>query len=244
MLFCILCIFLLIVFIVNYIIIAIFCTLKKNRKKNQLEERVIASSKNNNEIHHTEGDGLKKRIEQAIVEFMSGWMRYRIIRLGKVPCHTYRNLILKSVYKMDIGRNVVIYGGFEIRDPWNISIGEGSIIGDNAILDGRNGIVIGKNVNFSTGVWLWTEQHDFNDIYFLSNKKGGSITIGNRAWISSRVSILPDIIIGEGAVVAAGAVVTKNCDQYAVYGGIPAKKISNRNSNLQYEFSGKHLPFY
>lgn len=238
-------IFLFIVYIVNYIIIAIFCTLKKKRNNSQLEEGVIDNPiSNNNGVNNTETNGLKKSIVQAIVKFMSGWMRYRIIRLGKFPCHAYRNFILKNVYKMNIGKNVVIYGGFEIRDPWNISIGEGSIIGDNAILDGRNGIVVGKDVNFSTGVWLWTEQHDFNDTYFLSNKKGGPIKIGNRAWISSRVSILPDITIGEGAVVAAGAVVTKNCEQFAVYGGVPAKKISNRNRNLKYKFNGNHLPFY
>lgn len=244
MLLCMCCIILFVLIVINYIILAIFCSLKKNRKKSRLREGYNSNLDNDTEVHYTESYELKKKIIQKIVEIMSGWMRYRIIRLGKVPCHMYRNFILKNVYKMNIGKNVVIYGGFEIREPWNISIGEGSIIGDNAILDGRNGIIIGKNVNFSTGVWLWTEQHDFNDIYFLSNKKGGSITIGDRAWISSRVSILPNISVGEGTVIAAGAVVTKNCDRYAVYGGVPAKKISNRNTNLKYEFYGKHLPFY
>lgn len=44
--------------------------------------------------------------------------------------------------------------------PNNIIIGRGSIIGDQAVLDARNGIELGENVNFSTGVWIWTEQHD------------------------------------------------------------------------------------
>ena len=61
---------------------------------------------------------------------------------------------------------MVIYYGAEIRAPWNIHIGEGTVIGDKAILDGRSGIKIGKNVNFSTGVWIWTNQHKVNDISF------------------------------------------------------------------------------
>ena len=145
---------------------------------------------------------------------------------------------------MKIAPSAVIYGGFEIRSPWNISIGEGTVIGDECKLDGRNGIEIGKNVQLSTGVWVWTEQHDLNDPYFRSGDKGGKVVIQDRAWVSSRVTLLPKVQIGEGAVIAAGAVVTKSCENYGVYGGVPAKRIGNRNDNLQYEFSGEHQPFY
>lgn len=145
---------------------------------------------------------------------------------------------------MIIGEKAIIYGGFEIRTPWNIEIGEGSIIGDESKLDGRNGIKIGKNVNFSTGVWIWTEQHDINDPLFATNDEGGKVIIDDHVWISARTTILPGTHIGEGAVVAAGAVVTKNCDEFSVYGGIPAKKIGERNTDLKYSFDGSHLPFY
>lgn len=65
-----------------------------------------------------------------------------------------------------------------------------------------------------------------------------------RVWISSRVTVLPKTKIYEGAVVAAGAVVTKNCEAYTIYGGIPAKKIGERSKKLFYEFTGRHEVFW
>lgn len=172
-----------------------------------------------------------------------GWMRYSLRFTGNIPSHFIRNLIYKRIYRMQIAEKAVIYGGSEIRAPYNIEIGEGTIIGDESKLDGRNGISIGKNVNFSTGVWIWTDQHDPQSPGFES-KKGGLVVIGDRAWISSRVIILPGVNIGEGAVIAAGAVVTKDVEPFSIYGGVPAKRIGDRNKSLIYEFDGKHLSFY
>lgn len=101
-----------------------------------------------------------KKIIKYIFHVYKGWIRYKLYRLGKVPCHAYRKFILRHIYLLNIANTAVLYGGFEIRAPWNISIGEGTIIGDESKLDGRNGLTIGKNVNFSTGVWIWTELDD------------------------------------------------------------------------------------
>ena len=62
----------------------------------------------------------------------------------------------------------------------------------------------------------------------------GLVKIEDYAWICSRAIILPNVTIGKGAVVASGAVVTKNVDAYTVVGGIPAKKIADRNTDLEY----------
>lgn len=188
------------------------------------------------------GGGLKRKIIRYLARFAGGWVRFSLIHLGRIPCHTYRNFILRHIYKMDIDKNVAIYGGFEIRSPWNIHIGQGTIIGDNAILDGRNGLFIGKNVNFSTGVNIWTEQHDMNDSNFACT--GGAVKIGDRAWISTRAIVLPGIEIKEGSVIAGGAVVTKDCEAYTFYAGVPAVKKGIRNKNLDYELNGSYMPFY
>jgi acetyltransferase-like isoleucine patch superfamily enzyme len=185
----------------------------------------------------------KKQIKW-LFHLYKGWIRYKLFRLGTRPSHSYRKFILRHIYLMVISDTSVLYGGFEIRDPWKISIGEGSIIGDESKLDGRNGLTIGKNVNFSTGVWIWTEEHDVNDENFMSNKKGGPVIIGDRAWISSRTVIIPNTHIGTGSVIAAGAVVTKDTEPYSIYGGVPAIKIGDRNQNLKYIFHGEHEFFY
>ena len=131
-----------------------------------------------------------------------------------------------------------------MRAPYNVLIGEGSIIGDKAMLDGLNGIIIGNNVNLSTGVWIWTEQHNPQCKYFSCIDQGAPVIIKDRAWISYRAVILPRVTVGEGAVIAAGAVVTKNVEPFTIYGGVPAKKIGNRNKDLEYIFDGKYLPFF
>lgn len=93
-------------------------------------------------------------------------------------------------------------------------------------------------------IYIWTEQHDINDPHFYSNETGGAVIVQDRVWISSRVTVLPKTKIYEGAVVAAGAVVTKNCEAYTIYGGIPAKKIGERSKKLFYEFTGRHEVFW
>ena len=75
------------------------------------------------------------------------------------------------------------------------------------------------------------------------NAKGGSFSTGDKAWIGSRVIILPNVSIGEGTVAGAGAFVTKNIEPFSVNGGIPSKKIGKRNRNVKYEFNSKYLPF-
>ncbi len=178
----------------------------------------------------------------SIYNFYEGWTRYKIRGIGRCPFQNLRKFVLRSLYGMKIGNNAVIYGDFEIRDPWNITIGTGTIIGDGAKLDGRRGLIIGNNVNLSTGVWIWSEQHSIDDPSFKMGA-GGMVEIENRVWVSSRVSILPGVHISEGAVIASSAVVTKDCDSFSVYAGIPARKIKERNKELNYKFDGSFLPF-
>ncbi len=82
------------------------------------------------------------------------------------------------------------------------------------------------------GVWIWTMEHDPQDP--LYRVKGGPVIIEDYVWISCRVVILPGVTIGEGAVVAAGAVVTKDVAPYTIVGGVPAKEIGTRTKDLRY----------
>lgn len=108
---------------------------------------------------------------------------------------------------MKISLKAVLYNGFKISKASKIEIGTSSVIGHNVTLDGRAGIDIGKNVNISSEVMIWTEQHDYNDPNFKI--VGGKVIIEDFVWISARAIILPGVKIGKGAVVAAGSVVTK-----------------------------------
>ena len=160
---------------------------------------------------------------------------------GEIHSHRIRNFIYRHIYKMRLGEKATIYADCEIRNIAQLSIGKGSIIGDNAILDARAGINIKENVCLASNVSIWTYQHDYRDPYFRCNEGHfGPVTIENRAWIGPNTIILHDVVIGEGAVVAAGSVVTKNVPPFSLVAGIPAKVIGERPKDLRYEFDGTH----
>ena len=186
-----------------------------------------------------------RSLKTYIGSLLYGYVRYFIIKIGMIPSHAIRNFIYRKVLLVHMEEYVIIYFGSEIRAPYNLRIGKGTIIGDKSILDARNGIEIGENVNFSSNVHIWTEQHDHRDPYFECNSDHSfKVIIENRAWIGPNVTILPKVVIGEGAVVAAGSVVTKNVEPFTIVAGLPAKKIGERNKSLKYVFEDNPLPFY
>ncbi len=167
------------------------------------------------------------------------WIIIRLLSI--IPSQYLRKLILKYIFRMKISLKAVLYNGFKISKANKIEVGHYSVIGHNVTLDGRAGIDIGENVNISSEVMIWTEQHDYNDPNFKI--VGGKVIIEDFVWISARAIILPGIKVGKGAVVAAGSVVTKNIPPYSIVAGIPARKIGKREGGLKYHPSKPFLPF-
>lgn len=155
--------------------------------------------------------------------------------LGRIPSKRVRTAGAAHLLGMNIDPTAQLYRWQEIRSGRNISIGAGTIIGSDAILDGRNGITIGHSVNLSSQVALWTMQHDPDSPTFAT--EGGPIVICDRAWVSFRSTVLPGVTIGEGAVVAAGAIATKDVEPYTIVGGVPAKPIGTRDTKINYQWS-------
>jgi len=118
-------------------------------------------------------------------------------------------------------------------------IGDGSCINGKIVIKGRGSCTIGKYCAFGDEIRLITSNHKSSDIvlqYALSKKIGlkantdqrDGITIANNVWIGDRVIVLPGVTIGNGSIVAAGSVVTKNVPPYTVFAGVPAKFIKYR----------------
>ena len=152
--------------------------------------------------------------------------------VGKLPVHALRVLVLKA-WGADIGPGVTIYHGIEVRNAKGLSIGRNSSIGNDAILDARGTLTIGENVNLSTGVHIWTGQHDWPSTAF--RYVSAPVTIGDRVWLSGRTTVLPGVSIGEGAVLAAGAVASADIAAHDLAGGVPAKRIGRRPVDLNYD---------
>jgi maltose O-acetyltransferase len=129
-------------------------------------------------------------------------------------------------------RSSSIHWRAEFYAPEGVVVGEHCIVGDTCFLDGRSGLTLGRNVNIGSHVSIYTRQHDVDSPDFA--EVGAPVHIGDRAWIASHVIVLPGVTIGEGAVVAAAAVVTKDVAPYTMVGGNPARAIRARNPNLNY----------
>lgn len=187
------------------------------------------------------------RFRKRLSALAQGYCRYMDIEVGKIPSHHVRNFLYRNVFRLPMPKGAVLYYGAEIRCHRKCVIGKGSIIGDRSVLDARNGLTIGKNVTLSTGVSIYTEQHDYRnpnfDVISRAGNRKCSVEIEDYVWIGPNVIILPGVHIGEGAVVGGGAVVTKDVNPYSVVVGVPAKPIGERPQGLKYDRGGSHLPF-
>lgn len=134
---------------------------------------------------------------------------------------------------VNIAKNVKFVGSFVIRNHKGLTIKDGVSIGPGVLLDARQGLTIEENAVIAYQAIIWSHNHDYNDIHFCG--KGAPVNIGRYCWICSRSIILPGVNIGEGAVVASGAIVTKNVPPYAIVGGIPAKIIGKREEK-EYDY--------
>lgn len=223
---------------------SLFCYLMKRYNRNKAISKIQIDENENNSKKQEKKISFFRKIINHIVTYANDFTFWFFKIVGYIPSHFIRMIFYRYIFHMDLGKKVIIYYGLEARCPWLISIKDGTIVGDKVIMDARFGITIGSNVNISTGAWMWTLQHDINSRTFSSDGKGSSIEIGNRAWISSRTTILPGVCIGQGAVIAAGAVVTKKgIDEFSVWGGVPARKIGSRSTEIDYVFEGKHRLF-
>lgn len=130
-----------------------------------------------------------------------------------------------------------IHRNVDLRSPYRISVGTHTNINKKCVLDGRGGLTIGNNVDIAQEVNIWTEQHDYNSPNYQSVNK--SVVIEDYVWIASRASILPGVRVGRGAVVACGAVVTKDVPPLAIVAGVPAKVIGARKDCMDYHLGSR-----
>jgi len=185
------------------------------------------------------GRGSQKYIPKSIYGFIRNlWILYQGLDLflinlaGGVPFHSFRRFVYRYFFDVHIGRGSVIHWKTRFFEPAGIKIGEYCNIGNNAFLDGRRGLTIGNRVATGAEVMVYTLQHDIDNSSFAVT--GGPVIIDDYVYVGPRVIILPDVHIGYGAVVGAGAVVAKDVPPFAVVGGVPAQFIRERNHDLDY----------
>lgn len=174
--------------------------------------------------------------------FRSRWLQPQFKSCG---CTTRFEKIGKLVGadRISIGESCYFAAGFYITS-WDKGSKSEIVIGNNCFLGGDNHITsINKVVigdNFLSGKWVTITDNSHGD---TNNKElmgihpslrpvisKGAVVIGNNVWVGDKVTILPGVNIGDGAVIAANAVVVKDVPAYSVVAGVPAKIVKNLNS--------------
>lgn len=159
--------------------------------------------------------------------------------IGVLPIHTIRVFFYKLA-GMKIGKGSHLHTGTDFYDPRGVRIGEGTIVGRNAFLDGRDELAIGDNVDIASDVMIYNSEHDLDSDDFSAIL--APVEIGDFCFIGPRAIILPGVKIGKGAVVVAGAVVTKDVGEFVIVGGVPARPIGERkNKNPGYKLGRARL---
>lgn len=152
--------------------------------------------------------------------------------LGKLPSRRIRTLYLKA-YLAEVGAETSVQMGCQFLNGRKVYLGDRNVINFGCLFDGRHyQIRTGSDVSIGPEASILTLGHDPQSPEFAD--KGGDVIIGDRVWIAYRAILLPGVTIGEGAVVGAGAVVTKDVEPYTIVAGNPAQFIKKRSPNLHY----------
>jgi acetyltransferase-like isoleucine patch superfamily enzyme len=124
----------------------------------------------------------------------------------------------------------------------SIKVGSNVRIGEGSYINAKGGIEIGNNVQTGPQIFIWTSNHNYYSPNTLPYDKviiKKPVKIEDNVWIGAKSKIIPGVTIGEGAVIAMGAVVTKDVPACAVVGGNPAKILKYRDIDRYYELKNK-----
>lgn len=159
------------------------------------------------------------------------WMPFDFLLFWKGP-----RLLSKArvwalrLFGAKIGQRVLILGGVKVWCPWNLEIGDFSAIGFDVEIYNFAKVTIGEHTVISQYVYICTASHDYKFIdmplFFTP------IFIGSQVWIAARSFIAPGISIGEGCVVGAYSIVTKDVLGWSVVAGNPATLIRTRTLEI------------
>jgi putative colanic acid biosynthesis acetyltransferase WcaF len=154
-----------------------------------------------------------------------GFVYTVFFRFSPRPFHAYRSFILR-LFGAKVGKNVHIYPRVKIWAPWNFEAGDETGIANDVILYSQGKISIGKRSVISQGSHLAAGTHDYTEIGFPLVTR--PIIIGDHVWVAAESFIHPGVTIGDGSVIGARSVVTKDIPSWMVCAGNPCISIKER----------------
>ena len=147
---------------------------------------------------------------------------------GEIGCKARNGL-----YGYSAERGCRVLRGVTIYHPERLKLGRNVGISPLSQFNAAGGIEIGDDTLIGPGCTLWSVNHRFQDGSVpirLQGYDAQRIVVGRDCWIAARAIILPGVHIGDGSVVAAGAVVNRTCEPGSILAGVPAKVIGRREA--------------
>ena len=148
-----------------------------------------------------------------------------LFRPSPRPCHVWRAFLLRA-FGATLGKNCHVYPKAIIWAPWNLTLDDHAGMADGVTCYSVARVTLGRKVVVSQGAHLCTGTHDYEDpafrLYALP------ITVGDSAWLCAECFIGPGVTVGEGAVVGARSVVTRDVPEWTVCAGNPCRPIKMR----------------
>lgn len=182
---------------------------------------------------------IQKKVGNRLYNYMADFGLFILHLLINFPSHHLRRLIFR-IGGAKVGKGSSIHASCRVNSLRKLKIGQDSIIGHGAFLDGRAEINIGNHVDIATDVMIYNCEHNVNSQDFSATE--AIVEIGDYVFIGPRVIILPGVKVGKGAVLAAGCVVTKDVSEFAIVGGVPAQVIGERKvKDLHYRLGRARL---
>ena len=154
-----------------------------------------------------------------------GLASFLLFRFSPKPFHSWRSFVLQC-FGAKVGRGVHVYPGVNIWAPWNLELEDECGIASGATLYCQGKITVGRQAVISQGAYLVTGTHDYTKVGFPLITM--PIHVGDQAWIAAEAFVHPGVTIGEGCVIGARSVVTKNMPDWMVCAGHPCIPIKIR----------------
>jgi putative colanic acid biosynthesis acetyltransferase WcaF len=164
-------------------------------------------------------------LRNRLLRVLWGFVYSVFFRTSPRPFHRWRAFLLRR-FGAKLGPNVHIYPKASIWAPWNLTCEDQSTIADDAVIYNPEHIKLGSHAIVSQQAYLCGATHDYEDPQFPLI--AFPISVGSYAWICARATVQPGVSIGEGAVLALGAVATHDLDPWTVYAGVPARRLKSR----------------
>lgn len=169
--------------------------------------------------------GASFSISNRLARALWGIVYVVFFRYSPRPLHAWRSFVLR-LFGAKVGKDVHVYPAVKIWAPWNLDLGDECGVGNGANLYSQGKIHIGKRAIVSQGVYVCTGTHDYTKQGHPLYTK--PIYIKDSAWVTAEAFIHPGVTIGEGAVIGARSVVTKDMPPWTICAGHPCKPLKER----------------